>query len=275
MTKNNFQKTAIRQRMEATGEPYSVAAREIAALPAITWPSLDNALAGGFKPGHFYVIAAQPKVGKNLVAVNLAIKLSRPNQQIAFINLESSETELIQSLIRVDAGVSAVPLSENELTDSERKAVNRSLKHISKNVLLPQALNTIEKIREYLLSQPKLKAVVIDYFQLVETEATGTLLEKRAYAAQAVKKLALELDIAVILMAQLHRSPDAKASTLMSVSGVSELSASADVVIHLSRVEYSDIIGFHVLKHRQGALSSFSLSWPQQESKKLMEIETI
>lgn len=272
MTKNNFQKTAIRARMAETGEPYSVAARAIASMLTPTWPSLDKAIDGGFKPGRLYVVGSRPGVGKTLVAINLAVKLSKPNQPVGFVNLELTTDELYSALIQADTGVNVSAFREQNLDGEQQTAADLSRKHLAKNVVILDEVSSIEKIREFVASQPKLKVLVIDHYQLMDTAAAVNIFEKREYIAQAVKKLALELDIAVILMAQLSRSFDKTSLTLTEAINSSNLIAGADVVILLSRPEHGHTLTLKVAKHRQGALGSFDLSWPEN-TRKLVEIE--
>jgi hypothetical protein len=56
MTKNSYKKTAIRQRMALTNESYLEATRQLSFLTPSPWPSLNEALMGGFQNGGMYLV---------------------------------------------------------------------------------------------------------------------------------------------------------------------------------------------------------------------------
>lgn len=255
MTTNRFQKAAIRSRMQNTGEPYSVAAREIALLPTVTWPKLDEAMSGGFQNASLYIIGARPGVGRASVGFSLAARLSKPNNNVLYFNLERTHDEANLGL------VNAVTKIE---IDSERKLETAILlQQLSKKIKIETGRQTIQSIRTIVESAYKPDAVIVDYFELIEEPITCSSHEFKEHIARELKALALEFNIPIIVLSQLHRSSKPENSlTLASNSWNTALVAFAEVVMLLTRAEDDSFIHFSLVKNRQGALGSIALNWP-------------
>jgi replicative DNA helicase len=241
MTKNRFDKQAIRERMALTGEPYSVAAREVSQLPLTTWPQLDELLDGGFKRGGMYLIGYRPGEGSLTLATNLAIKLSRPNNGVVYSSLELTRSELEPVLSQADAGS------------------NGSAKLLAKNIHITDAsTQTVQSIRAFVETQPKVKVLIVDYVQLLEASIDGLPIVRLASIAHELKRMAMELNIVVIGLARKGRVLAPEAIPILSSFPSAGLVAAADTVLSVSK-STDDYLSVTVLKHRTGAIGGEAL----------------
>lgn len=90
MPKNNFEKTAIRERMAETNESYMTARR---VLEQQTWFDIYRDGTGGFAPG-LHLVCGRPKVGRTTFLMRTA---SRFNHAL-FLGAELGLSELVRWL---------------------------------------------------------------------------------------------------------------------------------------------------------------------------------
>jgi len=153
MTTDRHTKAAIRVRMEATGEPYSVAARAIAALPIPSgWTAIDRELDGGFDLNSvaLFVDASDHNPGSFAFAT-LARALMAPNRRVLVVSGTYSErlAEQIKAVYRLKAG----NLSAAELARIDR--------HLAKNLIHFEEFDT-EAIFAALNSEENIGAILVD-----------------------------------------------------------------------------------------------------------------
>jgi len=224
MTKNRFDKQAIRERMALTGEPYSVAAREISQLPLTTWSKLDEVIDGGFRRGSMYLIGSKVAGGSTQMAANLAVKLSQPNNAVAFICGDSTPTVLSARMANV---------MTKQPTEPEAKCYDAIENHLTKNVGSLYGFPTITEVRRFVESTPNFKAVIVEHAQLIDAESGDTNPLPMASVARHLKSLALELNLPVIVFANFSNS-----SVRQHFAGSGALETSSDVVLRFVRSDY-------------------------------------
>lgn len=259
MTKNNFQKKLIRERMRRTGESYLVAARELAKLPLPSWPSLDAVLGGGFNHSGFYIVGGRPGAGKSTFGMNLALTLSKPNRKVAYISMEQSAIELARTLFQVDSGT---PYSV-ETPDVE----SASYKHVAKNIkIYAPHKSSVDDIRNFIEEDGAIKAVVIDYLQLLSSNDHISAL----HIADALKNLAYEKNIPIIGLLQLNRNSSKESDSILRYS--TEYAIAADVALTLAKESHEEdaTLNISVVKNRYGALGKTQLAWTS--NRQLLEL---
>jgi replicative DNA helicase len=108
--------------------------------------------------------------------------------------------------------------------------------------------------------------VIIDYLQLINPSGKNRKYNREQEVAQssrAAKLMAKELNVPVIMLSQLSREPEKRASKIPILSDLRESGAieqDADMVIFIHRPEYYKESGYRkgegilrVAKHREGA----------------------
>jgi replicative DNA helicase len=234
MTKNRFDKQAIRERMALTGEPYSVAAREISQLPLTTWSKLDEVIDGGFRRGSIYLIGSRAGDGGSTFAANLAAKFSRSNTAVAYATLELSAEELRNNLLRVDTEPKSQLVRNVHVTNGQ----------------------TVAELRAFVQNGPNIKVLIVDYFQLLTTEIEAeNHFTRTAQVGEELKRLAVDLDVVVIALARTARGVDSSALTSSRAFESGSLMTTADVV-SLVASEDGASLEFTLIKNRFGASES-------------------
>lgn len=269
MTKNRFDKLAIRNEMALTGAPYSVAARAAENFPLTSWLSIDTAI-GGFRRGHLYAIGAQTGGWKSSLAANLAVKFAQAHRKVGYFSLEASADEV---RLRLIAAATDLPIHElKNRSAADTPEVQRAEKMLQHSITVnDQARQTASSIRTYVEAHPELETVIVDYFQLLEDEAQQddavlARAEKLAHSSHVLKMLAVELDIPVILLVQMNQSVGKP-----QFRETGAIQQDADFVFVLDSRATPGVLKLELTKNRLGGRGEFELLFSDRGSLRLID----
>lgn len=217
----------------------------ITGLPVGMW-DLDVIL-DGLQPGRLYVLAARPKMGKTTLAQNfseyVALRLER---SVAFFSFEMKPEELGKRMLCNQAGISGNKLRSGNLDEIDWQNVTEWTRRIGEASIrisrprVAKVQHVCAQVRRMKAQDPKLALVVIDYLQLMHVSG-----DNRASGigdiTRALKLLASELDIAVLLLSQLNRDvekrPGDKRPIVADLRDSGSIEQDADAVIFIYRDE--------------------------------------
>lgn len=220
---------------------------------------------GGLHGGAVYVIAARPSMGKTALACSIAHGIAKQDKSVYFATLEMPRREIASRLIAIDANVNIGKVKEWEEADYERITVGAHRVEQLKITIDHEEGLGIAKLRSRARRTKRKKGldcIVVDYLQLMKHKADNREREVAALSG-GIKSLAKELDVPVILLAQLNRECDARVDKRPLLSDLREsgsIEQDADVVIMLYRDEvynkdsmYKGAAELLVRKNRHGA----------------------
>lgn len=206
---------------------------------------------GGFKPQEVIVLAARPAMGKTAYMLHMAKTAAAYGIPVAVFSLEMSEESLTDRLM-----VSEMPLNPDRfkngyLSNEEKPIMCTAADRLSS---LPISIDdtaglSIQQIKaraRNLQRKGKCGMVMIDYLQLIEMGGgKGYNRENEVRdCSQAVKRMAKELNIPVVILSQLSREVEKREDKIPRLADLRESGAieqDADIVIFLHRPEYYDI----------------------------------
>ena len=203
---------------------------------------------GGLKPGEMFILAARPSIGKTSLALNIIRNVATgPNgRPVAFFSLEMSESQIVRRLLCTQAGVPEATFwnRQFDVRNVQQLTGAASILMDSKIFIDPTGGLSIAELRAKARRMKmihNIELVVIDYIGLM---TTGQRSENRQAEIQqisgAIKKLAKELQIPFLVLAQLNRevdknsSPNAKPK-LANLRDSGSIEQDADVVTFLHR----------------------------------------
>jgi replicative DNA helicase len=172
------------------------------------FPEWDQA-AGALRPGELATLAARPGNGKTALALQHATACLRAGERCLFFSLEMTGEELCSRLARQALGVAAAP--------RDLAAWIRTNLAPEKNLSIydggaGSSLAQIESRSRLHAAHPRgLGLIVIDYLQLVAPPADVRRENRERQVAtisRALKLLALELRVPILLCAQLNRESE-------------------------------------------------------------------
>ena len=212
---------------------------------------LLDKMTNGLQKSEMFVIAARPSMGKTSLAMNIVEHVAVVQQKpVAVFSLEMSAAMLVRRLIAARAAVSMGRINGGMLNREEQKAVMTACKELQNSHIYiddTPGLDILElraKARR-MKKQNNIALIAIDYIQLL-TSGTKRAKDNRqieiAEISAGLKGLAKELDLPVIVLAQLNRQVEQRKGGRPMLSDLREsgsIEQDADVVGLLTRVDYA------------------------------------
>ena len=207
---------------------------------------------GGFRPGHFNVLAGRPGMGKTSFALNLAENVIRENGHgvtVLFFTLEQRTEEVMTKMLAAISQVEFGKLKTHRLNAREEEQVRDAIESIREFlqqfiVINPDGLainNLIHTVKQVKRVCGRLDLVVVDYLGLMQPESTRRLQNRTLEIAEitrGLKNLANHEAIPILALAQLNRNADARTDQRPRLSDLRDsgsIEQDADMVMMLHR----------------------------------------
>lgn len=215
-------------------------------IPGVTTGYSDlDAITGGYKGGDLYVVAARPSVGKTAWMCNSILKSAKVAPVCVF-SLEMIKQALGNRFVAIQGDLSVQNISLGVLSKEELQKLSDTVKEIKSlpiyidDIFTPSLNYLVQTIRKYVRTKG-VKVVFIDYIQIL-VERGEFQTHEIGKVSRALKLLARELDIAVVILSQLNRSLEShtvknKRPGLADLRQSGNLEEDADVVMFLYRDE--------------------------------------
>lgn len=235
-----------------------------------------DALTNGFHPGNMIVLAARPAVGKSTLGLDIARYASIHKRETSVIfSLEMSRSEITMRMLSAEARVPLNNIRSGSLSEEEWARMARRMGEISDAPMFIDdspnlSLMEIRAKARRLKQRHNLKLIIIDYLQLM---TSGKKVENRQQEvsefSRQLKLLAKELNVPVVAISQLNRSPEQRSDKKPMLSDLREsgsIEQDADVVILLHREDLYDSqnrsgeADLIVAKHRNGPTRTITVS---------------
>ena len=270
------------------------------------YEDLDKILCG-LRGGALYTLAARPGMGKSTLAMNIAEwlavgfpphtpgdsspvatkKIRGEQTPVAFFSLEMSEDELNQRMLGSYSGINLQRFINHDYDKEERV---RLLKEMAKKIptlnaapihICPRTDISISQLRAEARRYVKnygAKLVIVDYLQLVAggKGSRGNRVQEVGEISRGLKKMALELDVPVIALAQLNRSIEHDGNRIPRLSDLREsgsIEADSDAVLFIHCSNSSVYIDGRLLcqivvsKNRSGRQGKFDIAFHRDFSR--------
>jgi len=226
-----------------------------------------DSLTTGLRKGSMIVLAARPSMGKTTLAINIATNVAESGTPVGVFSLEMTDEELAHRIVCSKSLVNGRSVMAGELTKSEW---GRVITAYGSTRDLPIFYETKGGITAGELRskarQMKVKhdvgLIVVDYLGLMRGNG-NSLYEQVTESSKAIKQIAMELDIPVLILSQLNREADNDGSLRLSMLRDSgSVEQDADMVWMLNRPDSSsNIMELMVMKNRQGPTATVKLEF--------------
>lgn len=207
---------------------------------------LDELL-NGLQRGEMIIVAARPSMGKTALALNMAEYVAATNKQpVAIFSLEMSRQQLAQRLLCSRSHVDSHKLRRNMLSSDDFHELAKTVGELSEAPLFIDdtpgltLLGLRAKARR-LAARHDIKAVFVDYLQLMTSPGAESRQQEVSNMSRGIKALSRELNIPVVCLSQLNRSPEGREGHRPRMSDLREsgsIEQDADVVLMLHREDY-------------------------------------
>jgi len=259
---------------------------------ATGYKDLDDKLMG-LQPSDMIILAARPSMGKTSLAMNIAEKVAlgenrdKTPRPVAVFSLEMSREQLVRRMICCRARVSSHVLSKGMLTKVNHghlihaaDALQKAKIYIDDSAGLSAA--ELRSRARRLKKRFDVQLIVVDYLQLLNFPQLAKDGRQREVAAisGALKAMAKELRVPVLVLSQLSRAPETRDK--LAIPKLSDLRDSgsieqdADVVALLRRpCKYPDdersgdktLSVLDIAKHRNGPTGEIDLHFEEEYTR--------
>lgn len=207
-------------------------------------PDLDK-LIRGLRPGNMVVVAGLPASGKTILGVQIAQYATTQLGGAGLVfSLEMTKEELVTRNIASLGAVDLTRLDEGDsLKDEDWPRITSavSVLHKARLYVCDQAGMTVSRIRSIARQCQRhegLDVIVVDYITLIAGEGGQNRTLEVGKISTALKNLAKELKVPVIVLAQLNRGPTNRPDKRPRPSDIrdsGQIEQDADVVILVHR----------------------------------------
>jgi replicative DNA helicase len=204
-------------------------------------------LTSGLQPSELLILAARPSQGKTALALNLMENIAiRGGHPVAMFSLEMSKESLLQRLVASVAQIDAHKFRTGHLSREDWRRMTESLGTISSSPLWIDDAGSISVLEigakaRRLKRDKGLSMLVVDYLQLITARGRfGNRQEEVSSISRALKGLAKELQIPVLVLSQLTRAPerDERGPQLSDLRESGAIEQDADVVMFIYRPHF-------------------------------------
>jgi replicative DNA helicase len=185
-----------------------------------TFPDLDQVMSG-FTNADLIVIGARPSQGKTAFALNMLNNWVKQGVPVGFFSAEMSDKSIITRLMSMCSGINARDLKGAGKLKISLNILRSVHEQYPTNFMIDDTPNI--SVQELKLKAKKMKRmgariIVVDYLQLITSEREHFSREQEvSYISRSLKGLAKELNVPVVVLAQLNREaekrPDGKPIT--------------------------------------------------------------
>lgn len=232
----------------------------------------------GFQDGDLIVIAGRPSMGKTSFAMNVAVNAALDSQKnIAIFGMEMPREKMAHRLLGAVGKFNYHDLITGRLQDDDWGRLTHALGELNDSpirILSPSnPVWTAQQLREDVLDA-EIDLLIVDGIHSLDVVKFTTAYDRNIQLGEQIrqlKKLALELNIPVVLTAPLNRELEGrpnKRPILKDLRDIGMLEDIADLVLFIYRDEIYDydsadkgkaeiIIG----KHRNGPLGRIDLAF--------------
>ena len=210
----------------------------------------------GFGPGELIVLGGRSSMGKSVGAVCVTLNMAQQGHRVAFASLEMPSQEQHNRYISQVCGVpyrDMSPKGRHRLTPGNIQSIRS---HASSYSQLPihikdSGVYTLRELRTYARRQQAqhrrtgapLKGMVVDYIGLMVPDKGTKRTEATTLWITGLKKLAKELGIWILCLAQINRAAENLQDAIPRISNLADstmMENTADIVILAYRPGYYD-----------------------------------
>ena len=242
---------------------------------ATGFPSVDKWLGGGVRRGDLIVLGGEVGCGKSSLALAMALRMAQGGITSAFYTYEMSVERLMERALAIEGRARIDEIRQGTLDEFARAAVGAAAVRLRDRAPVFESITTagIPTLDGAVRRTLDLQVAFVDPLQAL-SEGPASQAEELARAVLALKALAIDLNVALVVSTHLDSSPSARPDrrpTLDDFGALGAVKQHADVVLGVYREEMfqpnSGVDGateLLVLKNRNGSTGYVDLYFYKQ-----------
>ena len=213
----------------------------------------------GINRGQLIVLAARPAAGKSAAALQIGSNVARQGYKTLFLPLEMTTNETLERMLYqqqvIEPGALKAPRPE------EKDEIRAYLENLEErgNFIIYEGLNELEGIRKTIKEEQPYLVIIDQLTQIKPAQKSKDIRERYTEVTSALKAIAIEEHVAIILLTQLNREATRSGRpNLENLHEADSTGQNADVVLILTKGDESERVrgvfsaDLYIAKHRQG-----------------------
>ncbi len=242
----------------------------------------------GFTKNQLIILAGRPGSGKSTLALNIGVNAATlAKKTVALFSLEMAAEEIVKKMYSSVGRIEGNTLATGRLNNTDWKKFNEAQSELADiNFYIDDTAGISvgeirRKCRRIKNSDKGLDLIIVDYLQLLSSTAkySGNRVAEVSEVSRDLKKLAMELEIPVLALAQLSRSTeqrkgDDRKPRLSDLRESGSIEQDADIVLFLYSDDYyenitntTSKIELLIAKHRNGETGSLDFVFEKNIGK--------
>lgn len=213
---------------------------DVRSLPTRIEQIDEKLSAGGIANGEVMVIAAPTSCGKTALALNIALQNAVSNDIPGlYFSFEMQAKSLANRMIQTSSAVPLKQLKDGVLKPDKQKRVWEAAQKMEKApIYTNHYVRSVEDLRSKARMYKRkygIQWIVIDYLQLIPWNSKLKKNDGIAEVSHQIKMMAMELDLPVVLLAQVNREGAKRESglTLYDLKDSGDIENDADIILLL------------------------------------------
>jgi len=200
-------------------------------------------MTSGWQNADLIILAARPGMGKTSFAVNMIDNIVNLNIPAVYFSLEMPKKQIVDRIISKRTRLNGQRFKAASFTNDQMSRITECCNSIND---LPLIINDCpdmhymdirREARKY-KQKNGIKAVFIDYLQLISGDKTRNRVNEMSEISRSMKMMAKELDLPVIALSQLNRMCDQRENKRPRLSDLRDsgsIEQDADIVTFIYR----------------------------------------
>lgn len=234
---------------------------------------------GGIGKGEVMVISAPTSCGKSQLALNIVLRAAvADGKPVGIFSFEMPSEQLTKRMIQTSAAVNLKGFREGFQKQETIDRVFEATDRVGKAPIYTEHfVRNVDELRSKARAMKRkhgIEVLVIDYLQLIPFDPRMKKHDGVAYVSHCIKQLAIELDIPILLLAQVNRE-GAKRETGLSLYDLKDsgdIENDADIILlmwaaydgDIDKSKMIDVNGspyidlrYKIAKNREGERDTF------------------
>jgi len=192
---------------------------------------------GGIGRGEVMVISAPTSCGKSQLALNLALRTALTEKKgVAIFSFEMPADQIMKRMTQISSGKNINHVNSKLNKDKDFDELMGATQRLCDSNI--HIINYVKNVTELKAKSRQLKRkhdiefIVIDYLQLVPWDRKMSKCDGIAEVSHGIKQMAMELDLPVLLLAQINRE-GAKSGkpNIYSLKDSGDVENDADIIL--------------------------------------------
>lgn len=207
---------------------------------ATGFPSVDRILGGGLRRGDLVILGGDVGSGKSALALAMALRAAASGKDVILLSGEMSAERVLERALAIEGRAKIDDIRQGSLDDTARSGIGAAAIRLRERAPIVEALETdIDAVAATLAHRRGMHVAIVDSLESIRSH-DSPLEEQRAATVAKLKSLAVELDMAIVVTAQLTTLDRARQDLrprLADLGGKGAIAHQADIVLGVFREE--------------------------------------